>query len=72
MDEDVKHVAVLVDSPPQVFSDSADLDEDFVEIPLVASAWLMSAKPAGVFGSEPRAPGADRLVCHVDPALSHQ
>ena len=67
LDEDVEHVAVLVDSPSQVFSDSADLDEHFVKMPLVASTWLISAQRAGVFGPEPRTPSADRLVRHHDP-----
>lgn len=53
---------MLIDSPPQVLPDSADLDEHFVEMPLVAGSGRRPPQPTGVFGPEPGTPGADRLV----------
>ena len=66
LDQDVEHVSMSVDRAPQIFSGSTDVDEQFVEVPLVASRWLMSAQPAGVFGPETGVPGADCLVGDVD------
>lgn len=72
LDQNVEHVSVLVHRPPQILLHAADLDEHFVEMPLVTWSGHLSSKPAGVLGPEPRAPGADRLVRHLDPALGHQ
>ena|GEM_PF-6418397 len=66
--QNFEDVAVLVDRPPQVFPRTGDL---FVETPLVTGAWLMSAQPPGELGPEPSAPGADRLVRHLDPTVRH-
>jgi hypothetical protein len=42
-DQDVQHVAVLVDSQPQVLPLSFDREEHLVEVPLVTSAGLSTA-----------------------------
>jgi hypothetical protein len=62
LDQNVENIPVLIDRPPQVLSDSADLDEGFVELSRITTLRLMSAQSAGVFGPEFRTPGADRLV----------
>ena len=61
LDQYFEDVPVLIDGTPQIFSDSTDFDEHFVEMPLVPGLRLMSVQPAGVLGPELRAPGADRL-----------
>ncbi len=68
----VGHVSVLIDSPPPIFSDSADLDEDFVEVPPVTRSGCLPPQSAGVFGPEPGAPGTDRFVSHLDPTVGHE
>jgi hypothetical protein len=54
LDQYVEHVSVLIDCPPQIISDSADLDEDFVEVPPVTRSGCLPPQLAGIFGLEPR------------------
>ena len=68
----VQHVAVLVDRAPQVVLLAVDLHEHFIEVPAVAGAGPAAAQPAGVVGSEPFAPGPDRLVGDYDAAFEQQ
>ena len=42
LDQNVEHVPALIDCPPQVFLYATDLDEHFVEVPLVPGVWLPS------------------------------
>ena len=72
LDQYVEHGSVLIDSPPQIFSDSADLDEDFVEVPPITSLGCPPPQSAGVFGPEPGAPGTDRFVGHLNPTVGHE
>ena len=44
LDQDVEHVAVLVDGPPQVVDRAVDAGEDFVEVPFVAGSGLTAAQ----------------------------
>ena len=46
LDEDVEHVAVLVDGPPQILTTAVDLQEHLVEMPLVAGSGSAAAQPA--------------------------
>jgi hypothetical protein len=70
--KDVEHVAVLVDGPPQVLLLVVDLDEDFVQVLLVAGPGLSAAQCVGVRLAELHAPAADRLVADGHTALDHQ
>ncbi|GAA1331007.1 hypothetical protein GCM10009647_070800 [Streptomyces sanglieri] len=71
-DEDVQHVAVLVDRAPEVLLLVVDRDEDLVKMPLVAGAGTSAAQRVGVGLPELQTPPADRLVGHDDAALQHQ
>ena len=46
--EDVQHVAVLVDGPPQVLPIAVDLQEDLVQVPFVAGSGLAAAQAVRV------------------------
>ena len=72
LQQDVEHVPVLVDSPPQVLLHPVDLDEDLVEMPFVARPRAASAQGRGVGGTEPARPLVDRFVADLDAALEHQ
>jgi hypothetical protein len=72
LDENVEHVAVLIDRPPQILLNAIDLDEHLVEVPLIARSGCPTPQLAGALGTEPRTPGTDRLVRHLDPTLGHQ
>src|SRR5665811_1593572 len=52
LNQDVDHVALLVDGPPQVVSLTPDLHEDLVHVPNVAKSTLVAPQLPGVFGSE--------------------
>ena len=57
LDQDVEHIAVLVDRAPQVMDRAVDPDKDFIEMPFVAGPGLAPAQPVGVGLAELRAPG---------------
>jgi len=63
LDENVDHLAILVDSPPQILSLTLDRHEQFVQVPGVAQATLSSPERPGVFDTElptPLSDGKDR------------
>ena len=62
--QNVEDIPVLVHCSPQVFLDSADLDEHFVEVPLVSPVGCPQPQLAGELGPEPGTRGANRLVRH--------
>ena len=72
LDQDVQDVAVLVDGPPQVLPIAVDLDEDLVQVPLVAGPGLAAAQAGRVGGPELGAPLPDRLVGDDHAALEHE
>jgi hypothetical protein len=43
LDQDVQHVTVLVDSPPEVVLLPIDLEEDLIEVPFIA--WARTPPP---------------------------
>ena len=59
LDQNVKHVPVLVDGPPQVVQFASDADEHLVEEPLVTGLRPASLESLGVGPSEAQAPRAD-------------
>jgi hypothetical protein len=60
LDQNVEHVAVLVDRAPQVVLGAVDPDEHFVAVPFVTGPWPASAQPAGVGLPEFGAPASFR------------
>ncbi len=58
----VQHVALLVFSPPQVVRLPVDLEEDFVQMPLIPWSGPTMTQLVGVGLPELQAPLADRFV----------
>jgi len=56
LDEDLNHVAVLVDGPPEILLAAVDVHEQFVQVPGVAQASLPAPEDAGVRRTEPPTP----------------
>jgi hypothetical protein len=52
LDEDVDHITVLVDSPPEILLPPMDVDEQFVQVPGVAQPSTLASKPTGVRRTE--------------------
>ena len=72
LDQNVEHVAVLVDRAPQVLLCAVDLDEHLIEVPFVAGPRAPPAQLVGVGLPELGAPAPDRLVGDDDTAFEHQ
>ena len=73
LDQNVEHVAVLVDRAPQVPLCAVDLDEHLIEVPFITRPRTTTAQLARVLLPEPLAPGPDRLIGHVDTTFKkHQ
>ena len=72
LDQNVEHVAVLVDRAPQLPLCAVDLDEHLIQVPFVARPPTTTAQLVRVVLPEPVAPGPDRLIGHVDTAFEHQ
>src|SRR6476659_6122816 len=71
LDQNVEHVAVLVDRAPQVPLCAVDLDEHLIQVPFVAQPPTTTAQLVRVLLPEPVAPGPDRLIGHVDTTFEH-
>ncbi|GAB2445194.1 hypothetical protein GCM10027162_46720 [Streptomyces incanus] len=67
LQQDARHVPVLVHGPPQVLPHPVDLDEHLVQVPLIAGPGPVAAQGGRVPGAEPVAPPADRLMGDGDP-----
>ncbi len=70
--QDIEHGAVLVDGAPQIVLRAVDLDEDLVEMPLVAGPWPLPPERIGVALAELAAPLADRLVAQDHAPLGQE
>ena len=71
-DQDVGHVAVLVDRAPQVPPCAVDLGEHLIEVPVVAWPRITTAQLVRLLLPEPLAPGPQRLIGHLDTTFEHQ
>ena len=70
LDQNVKHVPVLVDSLPEVVQFAADADEHLVQEPLVTGLRPASLEGLGLGSSEAQAPLTDGLVADHDASRS--
>jgi hypothetical protein len=70
--EDIQHIPVLIDGPPEIVLRAIDGDEDLVQVPLVTGLWPTAPQRIGVVLAELAAPLAHRLVGEDDPALGEQ
>jgi hypothetical protein len=67
--ENIDHVTILVDGPPQILSLTLDHHEQFVQVPSVAQASLPSPERPGVFDTKLPTPLSDGLVADGDTPL---
>jgi hypothetical protein len=72
LDQDVDHVAVLVDGPPRVLLLAIDFDEDFVPMPGVSQPALAPLPFPNLVGTEFLAPQPNRLIRDHDSPLGQQ
>jgi hypothetical protein len=72
LDENIHHVTILVDSPPQIPSLTLDSHEQFIQVPRVAQATLPSPESPGVFNTKLPTPLSDRLVGYSNPPLCQE
>ena len=72
LDEAVDHVAVLIDSTPQIVPLTVDRDEHFVQEPAIAESTLPSSQSPCVVWSELSAPAVDCLVGDHNSSLRQQ
>jgi hypothetical protein len=69
LDENINHVTILVDSPPQILSLTLDSHEQFIQVPRVAQATLSSPQSPGVFNTKLPTPLSDGFVADCDAPL---
>ena len=50
LDQDIDHIAILIDGAPQILLPAADLHEDLIEMPRIAEARLASLGSGGIPG----------------------
>jgi hypothetical protein len=72
LDQDVKHVIVLIDSAPQVMALAIDGQKDLVEMPFIPGARPSALQLIGVILPKLQTPLADGLVGHGDAALEQE
>ena len=72
LDEDIDDISVLINSPPEILSLTADLHEDFIQEPDISEAALSSSQLPSVVWTELPVPLRDRFVRHDDSSLGKQ
>jgi hypothetical protein len=72
LDEDVDHITVLVDGPPEILLPTLDVHEQFVQVPGVAQPSTPASKHPGVLGTEGLTPLPNGLVGHGDTPLGQE
>ena len=71
-DQNIDHVSILIDSPPQIEVLSSDFEEEFIDVPDVAESSLFPTQCSGVGRSEFLTPISDRFVGDKDSSLCKQ
>jgi hypothetical protein len=72
LEEDIDHVAVLVDGAPEILLAAVDVHEEFVQVPGVAQASLPAPEETSVRRTERPTPLPNRPVGHGDAALGEE
>ena len=70
--ENVEHDTILIDSSPEIVSDAVDLEEHFIQMPLITGSSTSSSEAIGILFAEFVAPTPDRLVADEHSAGRHQ
>lgn len=72
LDQNVEHLALVIDGPPQIHPSAADLHDDLIEMPAAGRRTAASAQVCRDQRAELDDPATDRLAADLDPALRHQ
>ena len=72
LDEDVDHIAVLVDGTPEILTLALDVDEELVQVPRISQSPFSPLQRPGILGADLPAPVADRFVGYGDSALRQE
>ena len=72
LEQDVDHIAVLVDGAPEVAPLTPDGHEEFVQVPRAAQTTLSPLEPTGIRGTELLAPLSDGLVGNNNSPLCQE
>ena len=70
LDQNVKHIAILIHGAPELVEAAVDLEEHFVEVPPVALERGSASQAIGISLAELKAPFSDGLVSEWD--LAHR
>jgi hypothetical protein len=70
--ENVEHVILLIDGPPQVILLTMDRQADLVQMPFVARLRTPPSQPIGVILPKLQTPFADSFVGHRDAAFEQE
>jgi hypothetical protein len=72
LNENVDHVSILVDSPPEIVPLALDIHEELVQVPHVSLTSLSTPKVPSVIESELLTPLPNGLVGDDDSAFCHE
>ena len=72
LNQDVEYFAFTIHGAPQVHLLTANIHENFVDMPLVKGSWTAFSNPAGIGLSEFQHPQTNRLVGDIDSSLSEK
>ena len=72
LDEDVDHVAVLVNRTPEIVLLTPDVHEEFIQVPRIAQATLSPLEPTRILRTELPTPLSDGFVGDQDPPLCQE
>ncbi len=72
LDQEVEHLAFIVDRPPQPVITATDLDNHFVEVPTRTGARTAAAKIARNQSAELKEPASNRFVRNIDATLGQK
>jgi hypothetical protein len=64
--QDIEHVAVLIDGPPQIVPFAVDPEKDFIEVPLISRLRLPAPELIGILLAKCPAPLPNRFVSDND------
>ncbi len=70
--QNIDHVSILIDGPPQIEALTSDGDEELIDVPDVAESSLFPTESSGVRRSEFLTPVSDRFVGDKDSSLCKQ
>jgi hypothetical protein len=72
LNQDVDHVSILIDGPPEVVPLALDIHEELVQVPNVSQLPLSAPEPPGVAWAELPTPLPDGLVGDDDSSLRQE